>query len=227
MNSLLGVGIYSVQEAAAITGIEARKIRRWLFQYRNNEFNGLWKTELSGLDMSDNLSFHDLLELRFVNAFRNHGVSFQAIRVAALHAQELIGSKYPFTCKKFLTDGQSIFAQTLEETGDECLMDLVKKQYVFKQVISDSLYAGIEYNDNNLASRWYPTRSRKIVLDPTRSFGKPILTDFGITTETLFAAWKAEDKNYRIVADTYEIPLDQVKAAIGFEQRIASNEVLH
>lgn len=227
MNSLLGVGIYSVQEAAAITGVEARKIRRWLFQKEAGELAGLWVPELYPAGVTDALSFHDLLELRFVAAFRKHGVSLQTIRVAVEHAKEFIGSPYPFTCKKFLTDGRSIFAHTLEETGDACLVDLVRKQYVFQRVISPSLYAGIEYGSDDLAARWFPTRSRKIVLDPARSFGKPILNGYGVTTEALFAAWKAEGESFKSVAFSYDIPQQYVEAAVKFEQRIASNEIFH
>ncbi|MBV1790563.1 helix-turn-helix domain-containing protein [Marinobacterium sp. D7] len=233
MKELIGVGIYSIPEAAALTGIESRKIRRWLFDGPKQPgtlvgANALWTPELADADVGDNISFHDLLEVRFVDAFRQHGVSLQSIRAAAAHAKEFFASPYPFTCQKFLTDGRSIFADTLEETGDESLMDLVKKQYVFKQIVSHSLYAGIEYNDNQLAARWFPIpRSRKVVLDPSRAFGKPILHDYGITTEALYSSWQAEDSSIKRVSDLFEIPKDLVEAAINFEQRIAANEVLH
>ncbi len=228
MNDLIGVGIYSIAEASALTGIDIRKIRRWLFGEQKSNTNGLWTSELAAAELGDNISFHDLLELRFVNAFRKHGVSLQSIRIAADHAKEYFQSPYPFTCKKFLTDGRSIFANTLEQTGDENLIDLVKKQYVFRQVISNSLYAGIEYDDNELAIRWFPIpRSKKIVLDPNRAFGKPIIHDYGISTETLFSQWLAEDKDIKRIADLYEVPKDLVEAAVHFEQRIAAHEVFH
>lgn len=230
MNALLGVGIYSIQEASALTGIEARKIRRWLFESSQDtgKHTALWKPELAEADIGNNISFHDLLELRFVDAFRKHGVSLQSIRIAASHAKEFFNAPYPFTCKRFLTDGRSIFANTLEQTGDERLIDLVQRQYVFRQVISTSLYAGIEYDGNQLAVRWFPVpKSKKVVLDPQRAFGKPILTDYGVTTETLYSNWLAEDKSAKRVADLFEIPKDLVEAAVSFEQRIAADEVLH
>jgi len=222
-SSLLGVGLYTPGEAAAYTGIPAAQIRRWLFGYTSDgtHHEGLWQPQLEGA-AEKAVSFHDLLEIRFVHAFRRHGVSLQAIRRASSYAQELFHQSYPFTCKRFQTDGRSIFATVLEETGDESLLDLVKKQYAFKQVITPSLYRGIEYIKDE-AQRWYPlSRNRRVVLDPKRNFGKPILTGTGMTVDAIVGAWQAEGQNVKRVAALYEVPVAEVEAAVQFDQRIAS-----
>ncbi|WP_411382281.1 DUF433 domain-containing protein [Pseudomonas sp. MPB26] len=221
---LVGVGLYTLGEASLYTGIPASDIRRWLFGYSNNGIHhpGLWQSELA--DVRDCvLGFHDLLEIRFVHAFRQYGVSLQAIRSASRQATELFGQAYPFTCRRFQTDGRSIFATVLDETGDEALLDLIKKQYAFKQVISPSLYEGIDYTVIGSAQRWYPIkRSKAVVLDPARNFGKPVLTVTGIDTAVLFSAYEAEGQDTKRVALLYEIPTSAVKAAINFEQRHAA-----
>ncbi len=221
---LLGVGLYSLPEAAAYTGIPADQINRWVFGYRagGKSHASLWQPAFADLD-EKTLSFHDLLEIRFVHAFRQHGVSLQSIRAAAGHAREWFDQPYPFACRRFQTDGQSIFATVMEETGDESLIDLVKRQYAFRQVISDSLYAGIDYATDGEALRWYPlTRSKAVVLDPARRFGKPILAKSGIDTETIAAAYRAEDQNIRRVAQLYELTPAEVEAAIKFERKDAA-----
>ncbi|KTB55504.1 MerR family transcriptional regulator [Pseudomonas sp. MAFF 301514] len=221
---LVGVGLYTPSEASLYTGIPAADIRRWLFGYSSNgiQHPGLWQSEL--MDVNEYiLSFHDLLEIRFVHAFRQHGVSLQAIRNASRQASELFGQAYPFTCKRFQTDGRSIFATVLDETGDETLLDLIKKQYAFKHVISPSLYEGIDYTGKGSAQRWYPVkRSKIVVLDPARNFGKPVLTGAGIDTATLFNAYEAEGNDTKRIALLYEIPPSAVRAAIEFEQRRAA-----
>ncbi len=226
MNNLLGIGLYSLAEASALTGIPTKNIKRWIFGCATSSgdyHNGLWESQISELGY-EGISFRDLLEIRFVNAFRKHGVSLQSIRIAVNHAQEMFNSKYPFTYKQFRTDGRSIFADTLEETGDKKLIDLVKKQYVFKQIISPSLYRGIEYNKEGDARLWYPLgNSKKIVLDPARSFGRPIVTDRGIPTETLYQTSLVED-DINFVANIYGITPAEVKAAIQFEEGIKSGE---
>jgi len=223
-SDLIGVGLYSPAEAAAYTGIPAVELRRWVFGYITNgrRHSGLWQPELAHA-AENALSFHDLLEVRFVHAFRRHGVSLQAIRRASEHAREMFNQAYPFTCKRFQTDGRSIFAEVQEETGDETLVDLVKKQYVFRQIISPSLYDGIEYADDDTALRWFPIKNNnRVVLDPARNFGKPVLADYGIGVEAVVSAWHAEGENTRRVATLYDIPIVAVEAAIQFERRMAA-----
>lgn len=224
----IGIGLYTVQEASRYTGIAARDISRWIFGYTRRQgtqkydIPGLWPSELG--DFNDRaLGFHDLLEVRFVAAFRCHGVSLQAIRQASKHARELFGQSHPFTCRRFQTDGRNIFATVLEETCDETLLDLVKKQYVFKQIVSASLYEGIEYNAEGGADCWYPVhRSKKIVLDPSRQFGKPILTQYGVSTTAVYEAWLAEDEDISAVSRIFEISSDAVEVAVNFERKEAA-----
>ena len=233
MDSLVGIGLYSVAEAAALSGIPAVKIRRWLFGYTSNyqkqEINhpGLWQTQVASHNI-EGLGFHDLLEIRFVDAFREHGVSLQAIRAAAQHARDFFNSDYPFTCDRFRTDGRTIFAEILEETGDNALVDMVKKQYVFKQVIRPSLYKGIQYDAEGDASHWFPlgNRNKRVVLDPERAFGKPIVTDSGVPTDILYSAYLAEE-DINFVSNIYDVPVIDIEAAINFEKGISSGAVFH
>lgn len=221
---LIGVGIYTPYEASLYTGIPAKDIRRWIFGYKSDgvELPGLWAPELSFTE-ERLLGFHDLLEIRFVHAFRRHGVSLQAIRVASRQARELFHQAYPFTCRRFQTDGRSIFATVLDETGDETILDLAKRQLVFKQVIGPSLYEGIDYAEEGKAQRWYPVkRSKAVVLDPQINFGKPTLNSVGIDTSSIYQAYLAEGENIRRVAALYEIKPAAVEAAVTYEHGLAA-----
>ena len=181
----------------------------------------LWKTELAEAEV-EGISFHDLLEVRFVKAFLKHGVSLQTIRVASEQARAMFNHPYPFTCKRFQTDGKTIFATALETTGETQLLDLVKRQFAFTKIIEPSLYRGIEFGNNELASHWYPVpRSKAVVLDPAIAFGKPIVTQGSIRTSILYDAFKAEE-NKQYVAKLYEVPVGAVEAAIRFEERLAA-----
>jgi DNA-binding transcriptional MerR regulator/uncharacterized protein (DUF433 family) len=221
---LIGVGLYTAGEASIYTGISAKDIRRWMFGYSAHgvDHPGLWTPELSFLD-EKLIGFHDLLEIRFVHAFRQHGVSLQAIRSASRQARDLFDQQYPFTCKRFQTDGRDIFATVLDETGDEALLDLVKRQYAFKQVIKPSLYEGIDYTGEGSAQRWYPLkRSKAVVLDPARNFGKPVLSSTGIDTAAIYHAYQAEGQDTKRVAMIFEIPTAAVDAAVTYEHGIAA-----
>lgn len=224
---LTGIGLYTFHEASRLTRIPLRDLRRWLdgYSYRDRKhqesiaIDPLWKTEFSD-EQVDGISFHDLLEVRFVHAFRHHGVSLQTIRVASQRARELFATDYPFTSRQFRTDGRTIFASAMEETGETELLDLVKRQYAFRKIIEPSLYRGIEFNQDQVATRWYPSpRSKAVVLDPEVAFGKPIVTDGGVRTSILYEAFEAEgDKDF--VAKLYEVPASAVDAAVAFEESL-------
>lgn len=221
---LIGVGVYTPAEAAHYTGIPAKDIRRWMFGYKSEgvEHPGLWLPELS-FSEEKLLGFHDLLEIRFVHAFRKHGVSLQAIRSASQQARALFSQQYPFTCKRFQTDGRSIFATVFDETGDEAILDLAKRQYAFRQVIGPSLYEGIDYAGEGSAQRWYPVkRSKAIVLDPQRNFGKPVLSATGIDTASIYHTYLAEGEDAKRTSMIFEIPTAAVDAAVSYEHRIAA-----
>lgn len=227
--NLIGVGLYTFQEAAKLTNASAQDLRRWLNGHSYKEKGSdarvmsvpLWKTELSESEV-EGISFHDLLEVRFVQAFRKHGVSLQTIRIASAHARAMFDHPYPFTCKRFQTDGRTIFATALEESGDMQMLDLPKKQFAFAKIIEPSLHRGIEFGSDDLASHWYPLpRSKAVVLDPTIAFGKPVVTNGSVRTSILYDAFKAE-QNKQFVAKLYEVPLNAVDAAIRFEEQLAA-----
>jgi uncharacterized protein (DUF433 family)/DNA-binding transcriptional MerR regulator len=228
--NLTGIGLYSIGEASRLTEARPYQIRRWLFGYSYRGVDGkphpippLWTTQLAGADIGgETLGFHDLLELRFVLAFIRNGVSLQVIRATAAAARLELHSDYPFTTKRFRTDGKTIFFQAVRDSGESGLMDLRKRQFAFDAVIRPSLYAGIEFRSDGRAERWFPVpQSKQIVIDPDISFGRPVVEKFGVPTEALYASFKAEGHRAR-VARIFEVPLSVVSAAVKFEQRLAA-----
>lgn len=223
--SLIGVGLYTFPEASELTQIPSRDLRRWLKGYSSGAecvwHEPLWQSELAATDM-DGIGFHDLLEARFVREFRKYGISLQAIRHASEYARDLFRHAYPFTNRRFQTDGRTIFLSALNETGETRLLDLTKKQYAFEQIIRPALYKDIEFGVDELAMRWYPVpRSKGIALDPNVLFGKPFVTEGHVRTSILYDAFKAEGDKRR-VARLFEVPLRSVEMAVRFEERLAA-----
>lgn len=224
-----GLGVYSFADAARFIGAKPRELRRWTLGYPHKTRSGeesfsspLWRTQLADTDF-EGLGFKDLIELRFVHAFRNEGVSLQVIRRTLEVARERFSTPYPFTCKRFRTDGKRIFMEVVEESGDESLVDVEKQQNVIQKVIGPSLREGVELDMHGEASRWFPLRgSKSIVFDPARKFGQPILAEFDIPTIAIFDAVRAEGGNEKRVAKLYEVPLAAVRKALEFESRTPS-----
>jgi uncharacterized protein (DUF433 family) len=217
--NLTGIGLYTLKEAEQLTGASAREASRWLFGYRypNGESAPLWKTQLLGFDGHEKaIGFRDLLELRIVKQFLDHHVSLRVIRAAIENARTLFHTDYPFTAHRFLTDGKNIFYEAM--SGESGLTDLAKRQLVFEHIIRPELYAGIEFDGNGEASRWFPVkRSKSIVLDPEMSFGKPILTQYGIRTNIIAQSYVVE-QDKKMVAALFDIPVSAVDAALRYER---------
>jgi uncharacterized protein (DUF433 family) len=225
---LVGIGLYTVPEAARLTGVAKPTIRRWLFGYRARR-NGryvesppVWESQIARIDSVTGLGFLDLMEVRFVHAFREHGVSLNNIRLAVERACEIFGSDHPFAKKRFQTDGRRIFAAIAESTGETTLIDLVKSQYAFHRVVKPSLYASLEFSDADEVLRWFPLWPRQqVVVDPEKAFGRPIVSSGHVPTDTLAQAVEAEASMER-VARSFDVPVQAVRAAVEFEKELAA-----
>lgn len=226
--SLVGVGLYTVSESARLAAVSASRIRRWLrgYVHRHDETERysppVWVSSVPVLDGALGLSFADLVEVRFVDAFLAAGVSWKTIRSAAARARDLLGVSHPFSTRKFSTDGRTIFAEVLRDTGELTLLDIVKSQYAFHRVISPSLYAGLEFDNEDVVQRWWPLgRARRVVLDPKRAFGQPIIGTAGIPTAVLADAVRAEG-SLSAAAAWYKVEVAAVRDAVAFEDRLAA-----
>ena len=238
MYNYSGTGIYSIPEASRLICVPGKDIRRWLLGYSYRKMPGdaasrvemppLWEHELAhgGFD-EDVIGFRDLIELRFIREFINHGVSLKVIRHCLKTAAELYGVTHPMSSPRFKTDGRTIYGEALhEEAQENSLVDLKSRQAVFKEIIRPSLYEGIVYDaQERKASRWYPLGSKKspVVIDPARQFGAPIIEVTGTPTKVLYQSYLAEGADPQALAFTarlYDAPPKHVEAAIHFEESL-------
>lgn len=228
-NRLIGIGLYSVSEAAHLTRIPAASIRRWLVGYRYTHENmtrnipSVCESDAPSVDDIIGLSFLDMMEMRFIHAFRENRISLQTIREAARRACELFRQDHPFTRKRFSTDGRRIFAEIAGQSSPEPgLLDLVKSQYAFHRVLKPTLYKSLEFSEGDEVRLWYPMWPRRqVVVDPERSFGRPLVDQVGVPTEVLAQAVNAEGSVER-VARWFDVPVAAVTTAVDFEQALAS-----
>jgi len=226
VQSRLGIGIYSVPEAARLSGVSAQRIRRWLRGYQYS-VRGERRTS-SAVVVADygipgralNLSFLDLLEVRFIDEFRKAGVGWKAIRIASQRAREILERDHPFSTKRFRTDGKTILLEIAREEDEDELLDLVKDQFAFRKVLWPYLYKGLDFGPEDIAERWWPMdRRRSVVVDPSRSFGQPIVNREGVPTAALAEGFRAESSLER-VASWFEVSIRSVRDAVDFEEQL-------
>ncbi len=210
--SKLGLGVYSIPDAAKITGTTTSRLRRWL-----SAEDGLVQSRFSD---GESVSFLELVELMFIKMFRDENVSLQTIRFAAKKASEKFDTDYPFAVKRFDTDGRTIFATLArsENKDSEMIEDLRHGQYVFRQVIKP-FFKKLEYGGSHDAMKYWPlTKRGRVVLDPRRNLGQPIDAATGVPTRVLYDAFVSAGENTTDAASWFEVPVSAVEKAVAFER---------
>src|SRR5262249_24901489 len=208
-------------------GISRQTIGRWLCGYdythdgEKRHSDPLWEPDYTNEDNTLELSFRDVVELRFVKTFKDHGLSLATIRTCFKRAVELVHDDRPFSTQKFRTDGKTIFLEITDNVREGELIDLKHRQSAFHSVILPSLH-DLEF-DAHIVARWFPLGSvrRTIVVDPARAFGRPIIVEGGVPVEVVVDAVEVEGGEQR-GAKLFDIPLAAVRDAILFHQRLAA-----
>ncbi|HEY5813250.1 MAG TPA: hypothetical protein VIT23_11435, partial [Terrimicrobiaceae bacterium] len=181
----LNVGIYTIPEASHLTGVSRERIRRWLRGYhssvRKKNYSPLWKPQLPAINGQVALGFLDLIEIRFVGAFLDKGVSWPMIHKVREKAAEIYPDvTHPFCTRQFATDGQRVFIAVHKETGESSLLEIATDQHVFAAITRPFLKQ-LEFKDGTILRRWWPMGTdHPIVIDPRKNFGHPIISNEGI-----------------------------------------------
>lgn len=222
----LGIGYYTVPEAARLLKIRPLNIRRWLGGYsythgdKTIDMPPLWRPQLPAHDHHIELGFRDLIELRVIKGFLDAGLSILTVRNCLEYARECAGDDHPFSTRRFQTDGRTIFLESLRRTGEDEVLDLKSHQYVIKKVI-DRTFKDLDISDD-IVARWRPLAGKQsIVIDPKRAFGQPITNSYGVPTVVLADAVKAEGSVER-VSELYDVSVAAVRDAVKFEQSLAA-----
>lgn len=223
-NNLIS-GFYTLPEAANllaldVVGVSVPALRR-LFMPTARYEEAVRSQRVHQGRVRD-ISFLDLMELRWLAHFRNQGVSGQALRKMAAAAREMVGD-HPFArCDVFYkTDLKTVYAEIAAQEGDKRLIELLSRQYEL-DVIEESLKKGVQFNSSQYLDEWRPRPDEypNIVINPRMSSGQPSLKDSGVSVDTIVDAWQAESGDANAVADWFEIPASEVMEAVKFRKEL-------
>jgi uncharacterized protein (DUF433 family) len=221
LGQLVGVGLYTPIEASRLTQISSGKIVRWLRGHERDgrHYDALWKPELDLGNEGLFLNFRDLMEVRIAAAFIASGLSPQRVRAAILLAKEMIDDDRPLSTTWFRTDGRSVFLTVIEKDGQTKLIDLFRRQFAFREIVERSL-RNIDYSIEGVPRRWWPLgKKAAIVIDPERSFGRPIETDSSVPADILAAAVDAEGSIDAVVT-AWDVSAKSVRRAVHFRDEM-------
>jgi uncharacterized protein (DUF433 family) len=209
----LGIGLYSMVEAARLLRTPRRTLSRWVEGYVREVRFGL-KSYAPVVPRGDEpyLSFGDLVELLYVRGFRDAGVQLDELRETAAKFRDEWSVPYPFATKRFATDGKHLL---IKLGGDWQHALTGQRQAFFDELGRQLVHMG------DLAAEWRPLGAdRAVVLHPDRAFGKPIEDTSGAHTYVLAQALQAEG-DVAAVAWWYGTTSNGVEDAAEFERRFA------
>ena len=222
-----GLGLYTIPDVSRITGLPKYSIHRWLkgygYKYKGEHqySEKLWSPELDLIDDVVELSFKDLMELKYVQKFKKLGMNMRLIRYAKEYALEKYNTSYPFCTRRFVTDGTGFFEEIPNENKKKLMMNILNRQTEYNDIIS-FFAQQLEFEDDQLTKWWPMSKERQVIIDPKRNFGHPIVVKEGILTDILSRAYYANGESYKVVSDWYEASEESVRDAVEYERQLAA-----
>jgi uncharacterized protein (DUF433 family) len=200
----VGEGIYTVRDVAFILKLPYQKVSRWMREF--------WDDYTFGIR---GINFYTLIEFYTFYHLREANVSSQEIKKAHTRISEDLNTIYPFA-RKIHTDGvKGIWYEYLESLikADN------KKQLDLKPLLSPFLNK-IEFNEDDIANRYFPTEAKKVVVDPKYQFGQPTITGTSIKAEIINGFYQGGESK-ETISMLYDIHIDEVEDAILYFKRSA------
>jgi uncharacterized protein (DUF433 family) len=170
------------------------------------------------------LSFINLVEAHVLAAIRRrHGVKLPKVRTALDYVKRQFHIERPLIDQTFQTDGLDLF---VERYGD--LINASREgQKAMKEIISVYLQR-IERDTKGLPIKLYPftrdtesdaapkTDPRIVVMNPSVSFGRPVIAGTGIPVSSIYERYRAGDSVADLAQD-FSLDTSEIEEAIRCE----------
>ncbi|HET6245505.1 MAG: DUF433 domain-containing protein [Bacteroidetes bacterium] len=210
----IGAGFYTVSDISNLLGMPQPKVRRYLKEYWDNRlgrklFNDTYTWENSKKTKAVN--FYVLIELFTCFQLQELGVSIQKIVKAREAIATELNTQYPFASAGVLTNGKRIWY----EVNDSVINADGSRQSNLIGIIKE-FASKIEFNDQNLAERFYPAgKKNSVIVDPHHQFGLPVIKGTNINTEIILSLLESGEKIESIKV-LYDLSNKEVKDVIEF-----------
>jgi uncharacterized protein (DUF433 family) len=218
--SYLGVGLYSLPEAARLARMPVATLRRWAGEGRSpaNERPSssmpLVQREDPELIVQGLLTFSELVALLLIHRLRQAGMPLAGIRSMAQQAAAALQTSHPLVTHRFYSDWPGLLASKNDA-------ELASSRPAI-QLVLESFAGQLDYAEDDAVNGYWPLgKERRVVLDPARAFGQPIDPVSGVPTRAL-AGMSTAGETIEDIARWYRVDLDAVRDAIQFEQSLTA-----
>jgi uncharacterized protein (DUF433 family) len=228
VKELLGVGVYTVAEAAMYAHVPTGVMRRWIWGTKSGA--SVVRPELR-LDADETLvTFLDFVQSMAIRSIRKAtkdrpAVPLEKIRETIEQAHERYGITYPFARKHstYLL-GREIVLR-VDGLGEVQTSGANKHQLVEPKIAELYLH-DLSFDSSGLAQSYVAARDgdMQIVMNPRSRFGEPYLSTCGITASSIWNAVQAEG-GIEGAARAYEITVEEVHFAAKYYDSLRSADL--
>ncbi len=199
---------YSIAEAAHYLRMPTATLRSWVLgrYYPTDQGRRFFRPVIELPDRRrPQLSFVNLVEAHVLDAIRrDHEVALRHVRTALTFlARQQPQSRHPLAEQDFVTDRVHLF---IERYGQ--LINISRDGQLAMRAVVDAYLERIERDAKGLPVRLFPFTRRRtldepraVVIDPSVSFGRPVLIGTGIPTAVIAERYKAGDSMDDLAAD--------------------------
>lgn len=217
------VPAYSLAEAAYYLGVPAATLRSWVAgrMYSTAKGDRQFRPIIEPADPKRlRLSFVNLVEAHVLSALRREhkNIRLPKIRDAIAYLRTKLHSRRPLAEQNFETDGLDLFVRKYGELinvtreGQLAMEDVLR--LFLKRIARDSKGAPVRLY--LFTRRGEVDEPHAVAVDPTISFGRPVLEGTGIPTEVLAQRYKAGD-SLEELAEDYGRRKEEIEEAIRYE----------
>ncbi len=211
---------YSIPEGASFIRRPSSTVRRWALGNPRRTPRGEAKRDEplirvdGGASDPIPLSFLNLLELRFLAAYRRR-VPLQSIRRALDFTGAALNVDRPLLTLDFKVRGKSLFLQFAEEY----LMNASERGQLAWTAALEDFIESVDYDERERAAyRWWPLgRGEPIIVDTLLNGGLPSTALAGVRTNAI-AVHRREGLDIPEIAYDVGATGDEVRAALKFER---------
>ncbi len=211
---------YSISEAAFYARIPSSTLMAWT---RGQDYVTAGRHVIFAplIDLADPenkfLSFYNLVEAHMLRSTTECGVPLKNVRKALQYIRETIPGQHPLLMHDFEVSGKDVFIRHLGDTVNATRYG----QLAMRKILLKHLKRIVRDNDG-LPIKIFPINSKRLVIDPQFSSGKPIVKNRGIVASVLWGRNKTGETIPEIAKD-YGLTKREVKEAIeDYDWKVAA-----
>lgn len=212
----LGEGVYLSKDIAKILNLKTSLVRRWIVGYWSGDLDNRYSYTF-GAGAERAINFLSLIEFYTFFKLRENGLSVDTLRKFHHQLSIQYNTPYPFaTSRNYFTEKKN----TKTFVYYDHLNSLIRfdDKHQFKLDFFKEFLEQVEFDDNNLAVRFYPLKnSRNVVVDPKHQLGQPTIKGTNLKTQTVFNLANAGE-SIENISLLYNVSIKEINDAIEYHK---------